>query len=171
MNCPMHILITKTADAAIATCQCGSANSHRVPLRALGYSARAVPRARLHAGRRAHFLYAGADRGRDYRLPAVCRRYLKTYGFDRYTAELSTWDGAEARSIWDRRSSGCVRECAAAAAERVGLEVKLVPDEAAFYGRKSTSSCWIAWTVPGSCRPCNSMEPAAEVRPRIHRVR
>ena len=62
---------------------------------------------------------------------------LKTYGFDRYTAELSTWDGGGSKKYlgsaeqWVRAENALRR-----AAERVGLEVKLVPDEAAFYGPK-----------------------------------
>ena len=62
---------------------------------------------------------------------------LKTYGFDRYTAELSTWDGGGSTKYlgsaeqWVRAENALRR-----AAERVGLEVKLVPDEAAFYGPK-----------------------------------
>jgi threonyl-tRNA synthetase len=62
---------------------------------------------------------------------------LKTYGFDRYTAELSTWDGGSsgkylgAPEQWTGAENALRR-----AAERVGLAVKVVPDEAAFYGPK-----------------------------------
>lgn len=62
---------------------------------------------------------------------------LKTYGFDRYQAEISTWDGGASGKYdgtpdqWQLAESALHR-----AVERVGLEAKVMEDEAAFYGPK-----------------------------------
>src|SRR5271166_3662701 len=62
---------------------------------------------------------------------------LKTYGFDDYEAELSTWDGGASRKYdgtadqWSLAESALKR-----AVDRLNLKVKISPDEAAFYGPK-----------------------------------
>src|SRR5580692_237388 len=62
---------------------------------------------------------------------------LKTYGFDDYEAELSTWDGGASGKYdgtpeqWQLAESALKR-----ATERLNMKVKLIPDEAAFYGPK-----------------------------------
>jgi len=62
---------------------------------------------------------------------------LKTYGFHRYQAEISTWDGGSSGKYdgtpdqWQLAESALHR-----AVERVGLEAKVMEDEAAFYGPK-----------------------------------
>jgi threonyl-tRNA synthetase len=62
---------------------------------------------------------------------------LKTFGFDRYKAEISTWDGGESLKYlgtaadWEMSENALKR-----AVERVGLEATVVPGEAAFYGPK-----------------------------------
>jgi threonyl-tRNA synthetase len=62
---------------------------------------------------------------------------LTTYGFDKYTAELSTWDGgasgkyAGSAEQWEVAENSLRR-----ATERLNLAVKVIPDEAAFYGPK-----------------------------------
>jgi threonyl-tRNA synthetase len=62
---------------------------------------------------------------------------LHTYGFDDYEAELSTWDnGASGKydgtpEQWELAESALKR-----ATERLNMKVKLMPDEAAFYGPK-----------------------------------
>ncbi|MFN7923310.1 MAG: threonine--tRNA ligase [Bryobacteraceae bacterium] len=62
---------------------------------------------------------------------------LKTFGFDRYHAELSTWDGGVSdkylgtKEEWERAENALHR-----AVEKVGLDVKVMPEEAAFYGPK-----------------------------------
>jgi threonyl-tRNA synthetase len=62
---------------------------------------------------------------------------LKTYGFDRYQAEISTWDGGASGKYdgtpeqWELAEKALRR-----AVERVGLEAKVMEDEAAFYGPK-----------------------------------
>ena len=65
MNCPGHILIYKSKlrsyrELPVRLAELG----HGVSLRALRRAARPAARARLHAGRRAHLLHAGADRRR-----------------------------------------------------------------------------------------------------------
>jgi threonyl-tRNA synthetase len=62
---------------------------------------------------------------------------LQTFGFDRYEAELSTWDGGASGKydgtpeLWQLGENSLK-----SAAEKVGLRVKVTPDEAAFYGPK-----------------------------------
>ncbi|HWY49740.1 MAG TPA: threonine--tRNA ligase [Bryobacteraceae bacterium] len=62
---------------------------------------------------------------------------LKTFGFDDYEAELSTWDGGASGKYdgtpdqWQLAENALKR-----AAERLNVKIKLIPDEAAFYGPK-----------------------------------
>jgi threonyl-tRNA synthetase len=62
---------------------------------------------------------------------------LTTYGFDKYEAELSTWDGGASGKYdgspeqWQLGENALRR-----ATERLRIKVKLMPDEAAFYGPK-----------------------------------
>jgi threonyl-tRNA synthetase len=62
---------------------------------------------------------------------------LATFGFDDYEAELSTWDGGASGKYdgeadqWQLAESALKR-----ATERLNIKVKLMPDEAAFYGPK-----------------------------------
>jgi threonyl-tRNA synthetase len=62
---------------------------------------------------------------------------LKTYGFDRYHAELSTWDGGASGKFLGSPEEWTLAENALRrAVERVGLKVTVMPEEAAFYGPK-----------------------------------
>ncbi len=62
---------------------------------------------------------------------------LKTFGFTSYEAELSTWDKGVsgkydgAADLWDLAENSLAR-----AAAKLDLQVKVMPDEAAFYGPK-----------------------------------
>ncbi len=62
---------------------------------------------------------------------------LKTFGFEQYEAELSTWDGGASGKYdgspdqWELAESALKR-----ATKRLNLKVKISPDEAAFYGPK-----------------------------------
>jgi threonyl-tRNA synthetase len=62
---------------------------------------------------------------------------LHTYGFDKYTAEVSTWDGGAsgkydgAPEQWEMAESALRRATA-----RLNIDAKVIPDEAAFYGPK-----------------------------------
>jgi len=62
---------------------------------------------------------------------------LNTFGFDDYEAELSTWDGGAsgkydgAPEQWQLAENALKR-----AVERLNMKVKVIPDEAAFYGPK-----------------------------------
>ncbi len=62
---------------------------------------------------------------------------LKTYGFDTYEAEISTWDGGAsgkydgAKEQWELAEKS-LRQ----AVERLHIDAKVMPDEAAFYGPK-----------------------------------
>ena len=62
---------------------------------------------------------------------------LKTFGFEQYEAELSTWDGGASGKYdgtadqWELAENALKR-----AAERLGLKAPVMPDEAAFYGPK-----------------------------------
>jgi len=62
---------------------------------------------------------------------------LRTFGFDRYEAELSTWDGGASGKYDGTPEQWQLAESALKnASDRLGLKVKVVPDEAAFYGPK-----------------------------------
>jgi threonyl-tRNA synthetase len=62
---------------------------------------------------------------------------LSTFGFDKYTAEVSTWDGGASGKYdgtpdqWELAEKALSR-----ATERLKIEAKVMPDEAAFYGPK-----------------------------------
>ncbi len=62
---------------------------------------------------------------------------LKAYGFEKYEAELSTWDGGASGKydggpeLWTRSENALK-----SAAEKLELKVTVIPDEAAFYGPK-----------------------------------
>ena len=65
------------------------------------------------------------------------RDVLHTFGFDKYEAELSTWDGGAsgkydgAPELWE-----LAEKSLRSATDRLGWEAKFMPDEAAFYGPK-----------------------------------
>jgi threonyl-tRNA synthetase len=62
---------------------------------------------------------------------------LRTFGFDRYEAELSTWDGGASGKYDGTPEQWQLAESALKnASDRLGLKVKVVSDEAAFYGPK-----------------------------------
>jgi threonyl-tRNA synthetase len=62
---------------------------------------------------------------------------LKTFGFEQYEAEISTWDGGKsekyvgASELWDLAEKALQR-----AVDRLGIKAPVVADEAAFYGPK-----------------------------------
>ncbi|MGA3205401.1 MAG: threonine--tRNA ligase [Bryobacteraceae bacterium] len=62
---------------------------------------------------------------------------LKTFGFEQYEAELSTWDGGKsgkydgAPELWALAEKALMN-----ATKRLGLKVAITPDDAAFYGPK-----------------------------------
>jgi threonyl-tRNA synthetase len=62
---------------------------------------------------------------------------LRTYGFESYEAELSTWDkGVSGKYDGSPDQWELAENALQKATERLELKVKLVPDEAAFYGPK-----------------------------------
>ncbi len=62
---------------------------------------------------------------------------LKTFGFEQYEAELSTWDGGASGKYDGTPDQWALAENALLKAlDRVGLSAKSMPDEAAFYGPK-----------------------------------
>ena len=138
MNCPMHILIYKD-----------SPRSYRdlpVRLGELGTVYRYERSGTLHGLFRVRGFTQ--DDAHIFCTPeqiedeiTACLQFavdtLKTYGFDRYKAELSTWDGGASGKYLGSADQWTLAENALKrATERVGLEVKVVPDEAAFYGPK-----------------------------------
>jgi threonyl-tRNA synthetase len=62
---------------------------------------------------------------------------LKTFGFDHYEAEISTWDGGASGKydgtpeLWSLAEGALKR-----AVDRLGIQAPVMPDEAAFYGPK-----------------------------------
>ncbi len=62
---------------------------------------------------------------------------LKTYGFNDYDAEISTWDGGASGKYAGSAEQWALAENALKKAiERLNMKVKVTPDEAAFYGPK-----------------------------------
>jgi threonyl-tRNA synthetase len=62
---------------------------------------------------------------------------LETYGFRDYEAELSTWDnGASGKYDGSPDQWQLAESALKKATERLNLKVKIMPDEAAFYGPK-----------------------------------
>jgi threonyl-tRNA synthetase len=62
---------------------------------------------------------------------------LKTFGFEQYEAELSTWDGGKSGKYDGTPEQWALAENALKhATERLGLKVAITPDDAAFYGPK-----------------------------------
>jgi threonyl-tRNA synthetase len=62
---------------------------------------------------------------------------LKTFGFNRYEAELSTWDyGASGKYEGTAEEWTLAENALRTATARLNLDVKVMPDEAAFYGPK-----------------------------------
>jgi threonyl-tRNA synthetase len=62
---------------------------------------------------------------------------LKSFGFENYEAELSTWDGGVSGKYMGSPDQWSMAETALKnAVDRVGLKATVVPDEAAFYGPK-----------------------------------
>jgi threonyl-tRNA synthetase len=62
---------------------------------------------------------------------------LKTFGFNEYKAEISTWDGGASGKYegqpadWDLAEGALRKAC-----DRLGIHATVIPDEAAFYGPK-----------------------------------
>ncbi len=62
---------------------------------------------------------------------------LHTYGFDQYEAELSTWDnGASGKYDGSPEQWKLAEDALGKATARLDMKVKVMPDEAAFYGPK-----------------------------------
>jgi threonyl-tRNA synthetase len=62
---------------------------------------------------------------------------LNTYGFTKYSAELSTWDGGASGKYDGTPDQWAVGENALRrACDRLNIAAKVIPDEAAFYGPK-----------------------------------
>jgi threonyl-tRNA synthetase len=62
---------------------------------------------------------------------------LKTFGFEQYEAELSTWDGGKSEKYVGTADQWELGERALArAVERLGMKAPVMKDEAAFYGPK-----------------------------------
>jgi threonyl-tRNA synthetase len=62
---------------------------------------------------------------------------LEAFGFDKYEAELSTWDGGASGKYDGTPDQWALAEKALRnAVDRLKLNVKVIPDEAAFYGPK-----------------------------------
>ena len=93
MNCPGHILIYKNSPKSYRDLPQRYAELGNVyRYERSRHHARPAARARLYAGRRAHLLHAGADRGEIEACIDFAEAVLKTFGFKEFKVELSTWD-------------------------------------------------------------------------------
>jgi threonyl-tRNA synthetase len=94
-------------------------------------------RARIYAGRRHIFCTPEQIEDEIVSCLEFAIDVLKTYGFEQYEAELSTWDGGKSGKYdgtpgqWELGEKALAR-----AVERLGLNAPVMKDEAAFYGPK-----------------------------------
>src|SRR5579864_2544226 len=138
MNCPFHILIYKD--------QLRSYRDLPVRLGELGTVYRYERSGVMHGLLRvrgftqddAHiFCTPGQVEGEILNCLEFAIDVLKTFGFDQYEAELSTWDGGASGKYvgtadqWELAENALKR-----AVERLNLKAPVIPDEAAFYGPK-----------------------------------
>ena len=75
MNCPFHILIYRDRKKSIVSFRCARRTGYGLSLRTIGRDAWSSARSRIHAGRCAYLLYAGAGRRRGRELPSVRDRH------------------------------------------------------------------------------------------------
>jgi threonyl-tRNA synthetase len=62
---------------------------------------------------------------------------LHTFGFEKYTAEVSTWDGgASGKYDGTPEQWAHAEQALSRAVEKLNIQAKVIPDEAAFYGPK-----------------------------------
>jgi threonyl-tRNA synthetase len=138
MNCPFHILIYRD-----------KMHSYRdlpVRLGELGAVYRYERSGVMHGLMRvrgftqddAH-IFCAPDQIEDEIVSCLefARDTLHTFGFDRYEAELSTWDkGVSGKYDGSADQWNLAENALRKAAERLKLKIKVIPDEAAFYGPK-----------------------------------
>jgi threonyl-tRNA synthetase len=138
MNCPFHILIYRD-----------KMHSYRdlpVRLGELGAVYRYERSGVMHGLMRvrgftqddAH-IFCAPDQIEDEIVSCLefARDTLHTFGFDRYEAELSTWDkGVSGKYDGSADQWNLAENALRKAAERLNLKIKVIPDEAAFYGPK-----------------------------------
>ena len=92
-------------------------------------------------GRKFQKGYSGKPKGSRNRKTLLAREFamdvLKAFGFDKYEAELSTWDGGASGKYDGSPDQWALAEKALTrAVARLGINAPLMADEAAFYGPK-----------------------------------
>ncbi len=81
---------------------------------------------------------------------------LKTFGFEEFKVELSTWDPGDKKFIgsaakWDGAVGSLTKVL-----DRKGIPYKTIPGEAAFYGPKIDIKLVVCWAACGSSQRCSS---------------
>ena len=138
MNCPFHILIYKDRmrsyrDLPIRMGELGTVYRHE-----LSGVTHGLLRVRGFTQDDAH-IFCTPEQIEDEVVACLdfALHTLKTFGFEDYSAELSTWDPQDAGKYLGSADQWEMAEKALHhAIERCGLDAKLVPGEAAFYGPK-----------------------------------
>ena len=138
MNCPFHILIYKDRlrsyrDLPVRLGELGTVYRHERSGVLHG-----LLRVRGFTQDDAH-IFCTPEQIEDEVVACLefARDVLHTFGFERYTAELSTWDGgASGKYDGEPAQWELAEKALARAVERTEMEVKVVRDEAAFYGPK-----------------------------------
>jgi threonyl-tRNA synthetase len=138
MNCPFHILIYKDRmrsyrDLPVRLGELGTV--YRYERSGVLHG---LPRVRGFTQDDAH-IFCTPEQIEDEIVDCLdfALSVLHTYGFDKQETELSTWDGGASGKYdgtpdqWALAENALKRAC-----ERLGVESKLMPDEAAFYGPK-----------------------------------
>ena len=134
MNCPGHMLLFGSRLRSYRELPIRFAESSTLHRDELGGTLHGLLRVEAHhAGRRAHLLHAGADRGRDLRLSRLRRRSSTTCFGMSARFELSTRPEKKLGTDeeWDF-TEGALQ----AALERRGLPYDLNEGDGAFYGPK-----------------------------------
>ena len=127
-----------TGCAAIATCRCGWASWARCTATSAPACCNGLFRVRGFTQDDAH-IFCTPEQIEDEVVN--CLQFaidtLNAYGFEKYEAELSTWDGGAsgkydgAPEQWALAEGALQRAC-----DKLKIAAKVIPDEAAFYGPK-----------------------------------
>ncbi len=138
MNCPFHILIYKNSPKSYRDLPVRLAELGNVYRYERSGTMHGLLRVRGFTQDDAH-IFCTPEQVEDEVVGCIdfAQAVLKTFGFDDFKVELSTWDPADRKSYvgsdenWEMATSSLKN-----ALERKGIPYKSIPGEAAFYGPK-----------------------------------
>ncbi len=138
MNCPFHILIYKNSPKSYRDLPVRYAELGNVYRYERSGTMHGLLRVRGFTQDDAH-IFCMPSQIEDEVVACVdfAESVLKTFGFEKFQVELSTWDPSDAKAWagsaenWNEATNALIR-----ALERKGVTYKTIPGEAAFYGPK-----------------------------------